>query len=92
MATNKFEKYHGGIYSEYQESPSVCEITVSCSTWVLNVFIYKSKLEFLYSAVSSPQNCSKHFTLPRQTCSINPHFNLSGKHPATLQLMSKVLL
>ena len=47
MATPKFEKYHGGIYSEYQESPEVREIQVSCSTYVSNLSIYKSKGEFL---------------------------------------------
>ncbi|KAK2173532.1 hypothetical protein NP493_868g00005 [Ridgeia piscesae] len=32
MATNKFEKYHGGIYSEYQDSPSINHI-ISVAGW-----------------------------------------------------------
>ena len=46
------------------------------------------KGKFLYNAVSSPWDCSKRFTLhPWQTCSFQHHFDLSGKHSATLQLL-----
>ena len=43
---------------------------------------------FLCSAVSSPWDCSKHFTLHlQQTCSFQRHFDFSGKHSAMLQLL-----
>ena len=42
----------------------------------------------IHSAVSSPWDCSKRFTIhPWQTCSFQHHFDFSGKHPATLQLL-----
>ena len=39
------------------------------------------KGKFLYSAVSSPDDCSKRFYNfhPQQTCSIKYHLNFSGK-------------
>ena len=47
---------------------------------------------FLYSAVSSPQDCSECFTLytflyTSLTSSSKHHLKFSGKHPAILQLM-----
>ena len=43
------------------------------------------KYTFLYSAVSSRQDCSKRFytLLPWQTCSIRHNLNLYGKHPTS---------
>ena len=48
----------------------------------------KGKGMFLYSAVSSPWDCSKRFTLhSQQTCSFHCHFDFSGKHSAMLELL-----
>ena len=43
---------------------------------------------FLYSAVSSHWDCSKHFMLhPWQTCSFQGHLDFSVTHSAMLQLL-----
>ena len=48
----------------------------------------KVKGKFLYSTVSSPQDCSKRFTSLADLFS-QIHLNFFGKHPATLRLMCK---
>ena len=48
--------------------------------------------KFLYSAVSIPPDCSKHFTFYSLADLFNQTtgpLNFSGKHPTTLQLMHK---
>ena len=49
-----------------------------------------SKGKFLHSAVSSPWDLSKRFTLySRQTCSFQHQLDFSGKHSSILQLLRK---
>ena len=57
--------------------------------WVTETYsIVKSKGKFLYSAVSSPQDRSKHFTLYFPGKSVQSlYLNFSGKYSAMLQLM-----
>ena len=76
--------------------PFVCgAVTTSTGGAGFSLLSVISKGKSLYSAVSSPQDCSKCFNtlLPRQICSIKYHLNFSGKHPATCyKLMCKKLL